>query len=63
MREDNSRFIFESIEALEVPIALLTADGKVRYVGDPVAVVLAEDRYVARDAAALVDVLAQLGKS
>jgi carbon-monoxide dehydrogenase large subunit len=30
--------------------------GKVTQVGDPVAIVLAEDRYIARDAAALVDV-------
>jgi aerobic carbon-monoxide dehydrogenase large subunit len=32
------------------------AVGKVAQVGDPVAIVLAEDRYIARDAAALVDV-------
>jgi aerobic carbon-monoxide dehydrogenase large subunit len=32
------------------------ATDKVRYVGDPVAVVLADDRYVSRDAAALVEV-------
>jgi carbon-monoxide dehydrogenase large subunit len=30
--------------------------GKVNQVGDPVAIVLAEDRYIAKDAAALVDV-------
>jgi len=32
------------------------ADGKVRFYGDPVAVVLAEDRYTARDARDLIDV-------
>ncbi|WP_132058604.1 xanthine dehydrogenase family protein molybdopterin-binding subunit [Halorussus amylolyticus] len=32
------------------------ADGKVRYVGEPVAVVVADDRYVAEDAVDLVDV-------
>src|SRR5258708_29098883 len=36
------------------PFAL--ADGEVSYVGEPVALVLATDRYVAQDAAALVDV-------
>jgi carbon-monoxide dehydrogenase large subunit len=36
------------------PFAL--ADGEVSYVGEPVALVLAADRYVAEDAAALVDV-------
>jgi len=39
---------------LNTPRALAT--GTVRYVGDPVAMVLAEDRYIARDAADLVDV-------
>lgn len=34
----------------------ILADGEVRYVGEPVAVVLAEDRYVAEDAAVLVPV-------
>src|SRR2546423_1639489 len=34
------------------PLAL----GRVRYVGDPVAVVLAEDRYIARDACDLADI-------
>ncbi len=32
------------------------ADGKVRFYGDPVAVVIAEDRYIARDAIDLIDV-------
>lgn len=32
------------------------ADGEVRFVGDPVALVLADDRYVAEDAVELVDV-------
>jgi carbon-monoxide dehydrogenase large subunit len=32
------------------------AEGKVRYYGDPVAVVVAEDRYIARDARDLIDV-------
>jgi carbon-monoxide dehydrogenase large subunit len=32
------------------------AEGKVRFFGDPVAVVIAEDRYVARDAQDLIDV-------
>ncbi len=34
----------------------LLADGFVRYVGQPIAVVIAEDRYLARDAAAEVEV-------
>ena len=32
------------------------ADGRVAYVGDPVALVIADDRYIAEDAAALIDV-------
>ncbi len=36
------------------PFAL--ADGEVSFVGEPVAIVLAEDRYIAEDAAALVAV-------
>src|SRR5439155_564328 len=36
------------------PFAL--ADGEVSFVGEPVAIVVAEDRYVAEDAAALVEV-------
>ena len=32
------------------------ADGKVRFYGDPVAVVIADDRYIARDAIDLIDV-------
>ena len=39
----------------EVPCPLL-ADGEVRYVGDPVAMVIAQDRYLAEDAAALITV-------
>ncbi|MGD9762417.1 MAG: xanthine dehydrogenase family protein molybdopterin-binding subunit [Candidatus Binatia bacterium] len=34
----------------------LLADGAVRYVGQPIAVVVAQDRYIARDAAAEVEV-------
>ncbi len=36
--------------------AFALADGEVSYVGEPVALVLAKDRYVAEDAAALVEV-------
>ena len=36
------------------PFAL--ADGEVSFVGEPVAIVIAADRYVAEDAAALIDV-------
>ena len=32
------------------------AEGKVRFYGDPVAVVIAQDRYIARDALELIDV-------
>jgi carbon-monoxide dehydrogenase large subunit len=32
------------------------ADGRVAYAGDPVALVIADDRYIAEDAAALIDV-------
>ena len=32
------------------------ADGEVSYVGEPVAIVIADSRYIAEDAAALVDV-------
>ena len=39
----------------EVPITPL-ADGYVAYVGDPVAMVIADDRYIAEDAASLVEV-------
>jgi carbon-monoxide dehydrogenase large subunit len=39
----------------EVPCTLL-ADGEVRYVGDPVVMVVAQDRYLAEDAAGLVAV-------
>ena len=39
----------------EVAITPL-ADGRVAYVGDPVALVIADSRYIAEDAAALVEV-------
>ncbi|MDR7554298.1 MAG: molybdopterin-dependent oxidoreductase [Armatimonadota bacterium] len=41
---------------LKVPTRPVLAIDRVRYVGEGVAVVVAEDRYAARDAAALVDV-------
>ena len=44
---------FENVN--DYPRGPLATD-KVRYVGDPVAVVIAEDRYAVRDAVALVDV-------
>ena len=34
----------------------MLADGDVRYVGDPIAMVMAESRYLAEDAAELVSV-------
>lgn len=40
---------------LEVPTTPL-ADGRVAYVGDPVALVIADDRYIAEDAASLIEV-------
>ena len=44
--------------AIRVPITFYPiATDKVRYVGEPVAVVLAEDRYVAEDALELIDVI------
>ncbi|MCS7094426.1 MAG: hypothetical protein NZ988_01270, partial [Thaumarchaeota archaeon] len=39
-----------------IPVVKPLAEGKVRYVGEPIAIVVAEDRYVAHDAAELVDV-------
>jgi carbon-monoxide dehydrogenase large subunit len=42
--------------ALDRCWAFALADGEVSYVGEPVALVLASDRYVAEDAAALVEV-------
>src|SRR5439155_19937721 len=41
---------------LKVPRHPVLAEGRVRYVGEPVAVVVAEDFYTARDAAELVEV-------
>jgi xanthine dehydrogenase, molybdenum binding subunit apoprotein (EC 1.17.1.4) len=41
---------------MEVPRAKPLASGKVRYYGEPVAMVIAEDRYLAYDAAELVEV-------
>jgi carbon-monoxide dehydrogenase large subunit len=41
---------------LKVPKHPVLATGRVRYVGEPVAVVVAEDIYIARDAAELVEV-------
>jgi carbon-monoxide dehydrogenase large subunit len=43
------------LQPTEVPVPLL-ADGAVRYVGDPVAMVIASDRYIAEDAAGLIAV-------
>jgi aerobic carbon-monoxide dehydrogenase large subunit len=40
---------------LEVPTPPL-ADGRVAYVGDPIALVVADNRYIAEDAAALVEI-------
>jgi carbon-monoxide dehydrogenase large subunit len=39
------------------------ADGDVRYVGEPIAIVVAENRYLAEDAAELVDVEYEPGKA
>lgn len=39
----------------EIPMGCL-ADGDVRYVGDPVVMVIAQDRYIAEDAAGLIEV-------
>jgi aerobic carbon-monoxide dehydrogenase large subunit len=44
------------VQGLKKPERRPMAVGKVRYVGDPVAVVLAEDRYTAQDARDLVEV-------
>ncbi len=44
------------LPGLKVPPHPPLADGKVRYVGEPVAVVVADDSYRARDAADLVEV-------
>jgi len=41
---------------LKIPRHPVLAEGRVRYVGEPVAVVVAEDFYTARDAAELVEV-------
>ncbi len=40
---------------IEVPVTLL-ADGRVAYVGDPIALIIADSRHIAEDAAALVEV-------
>jgi aerobic carbon-monoxide dehydrogenase large subunit len=45
-----------SLPGLRVPHHHLLAQGRVYYVGHPVAVVVATDRYIARDAADLVEV-------
>ncbi len=45
-----------SIEGLKVPFHPPLAIGMVRYVGEPVAVVVARDKYIAADAAALVNI-------
>ncbi|MCC6180129.1 MAG: xanthine dehydrogenase family protein molybdopterin-binding subunit [Chloroflexi bacterium] len=49
-------FSWDGFENVNDPPRGPLATDKVRYVGDPVAVVIAEDRYVARDAAMLVQV-------
>ena len=50
VRHSNSGF------NLDKAWAFALADGEVSYVGEPVALVVADDRYIAEDAAALVDV-------
>jgi carbon-monoxide dehydrogenase large subunit len=48
--------LITSLPGLNIPRRLPLAIDRVRYVGDPVAVVLAEDRYIAGDARDLVEV-------
>jgi carbon-monoxide dehydrogenase large subunit len=45
-----------ALEGLKVPLHPVMARGRVRYVGEPVAAVVAEDAYQARDAAEAIDV-------
>lgn len=45
-----------SLEGLKIPHHPVLAIGKVRYVGEPVAVVVAQNKYVARDAATLINI-------
>ena len=40
---------------LKAPAVHALATDKVRYVGDPIALVVAEDRYIAEDAVELID--------
>ena len=40
---------------LQCPAVHALATDKVRYVGDPIALVVAEDRYIAEDAVELID--------
>lgn len=46
----------EVLKPLTVPDRPLLATGRVRYVGEPIAIVVAEDRYTAYDALELIDV-------
>ena len=48
--------LFTSLPGLRVPERRPLATGRARYIGDPVAVVLAENRYIAQDASDLVEV-------
>lgn len=48
--------LMTTLPGLKVPERRPLATGRVRYVGDPVAVVLAENRYIAQDAVDLVEV-------
>src|SRR5690242_15709826 len=48
--------LFTTLPGLKVPERRPLATGRVRYIGDPVAVVLAENRYIAQDANDLVEV-------
>lgn len=62
--------IFTARELAATPVTMLSfyltppdvtitplADGRVAHVGDPVALVIADDRYIAEDAAALIDIV------
>jgi aerobic carbon-monoxide dehydrogenase large subunit len=48
--------LITSLPGLRVPERRPLATGRARYIGDPVAVVLAENRYIAQDASDLVEV-------
>ena len=55
LRERQVTLLTFFLTPAEVPCPLL-ADGEVRYVGDPIAMVIASDRYLAEDAAGLIEV-------